>query len=319
MNIGIIGTGAYAIALASILEQKDINILMWTKIKEEYEELKNNHTNLKVLNYKLNNKVEFTNNLEELSNKSDAIIISIQTRFVKNTILELKKYYNNQPILIATKGMILDDYLLIHDFLKKELNTKSIDCISGPTFAKDVILKQPIGLTLTNNNDIFYKIFSNVNYVTIELNNDIIGIELCGILKNIIAISSGILYGMNLNTSTISKFLIDTSREIQEIIKKCNGNPNTFYTYAGIGDYLLTTTSINSRNFTFGLLIGQDKDYLEYQEKTTIEGLENLTCLYNFLKRKNIHYPLINILYDIIYNNIDKNILIDYINKKSQK
>ena len=222
MNIGIIGTGAYAIALASILEEKEINILMWTKIKEEYEELKNNHTNLKVLNYKLNNKVEFTNNLEELSNKSDAIIISIPTRFVKNTILKLKKYYNNQPILIATKGMILDEYLLIHDFLKKELNTKYIDCISGPTFAKDIILKQPIGLTLTNNNDIFYKILSNINYITIELNNDIIGVELCGILKNIIAISSGILYGMNLNSSTISKFLIDTSREIQEIRTKVN-------------------------------------------------------------------------------------------------
>ena len=316
MKLGIIGTGAYAIALTSLIEEKNISTIMWTKLENEYQELKNNHTNLNVLDYKLNNNINFTNSLEELSNKSDYIILVIPTKFIKSTINEFKKYYHNQPILIASKG-IMEDKILIHDYLKKELKTSNISCISGPSFAKDVILKQPIGLTIASNkfkNNGFYKLFSNISYLELELSNDIIGVELWGIFKNIIAIGSGILNGMNTSPSTINKFLIDASKDIQKIIIKCKGNKNTYYTYAGIGDYILTTTNTNSRNYTFGLLIGQNKDYKTYQNENTIEGLENLKVIYEYLNINNINCKIIDILYNIIYLNEDKNLLITYLN-----
>ena len=317
MKIGIIGTGSYAIALSSILENKNLDIMMWTKLESEYKELKTNYTNLKVLNYKLNENIKFTMSLEELSNNSEILILAIPAKFVKETIIELKEYYQNQEILIATKGMIESDNLLINDFIKQYLNTNKITCISGPSFAIDIISKQPIGLTIASNNQESLKtitnIFNNISYITIDKTNDVIGTEIWGILKNIMAIGAGILNGMKINQSSVTKYLVDTSLEIQTVVDKLNGKKETFLTYAGFGDFILTNTNDKSRNYTFGKLIGENKDYKTYMKNTTIEGLENLTGIKNLLNIKNINSKIINILYEIIYLNKDKNILINYL------
>ena len=320
MKLGIIGTGAYAIALTSLLEEKNFSTIMWTKLENEYNELTNNHTNLSIIDYKLKSNISFTMNLEELSDKSRAIIIAIPAKFLKETIKEIKPFYHNQPILIATKGMIKENNLLIHEYLQKELNTNNIACISGPSFAKDIILKQPIGLTIGSNDlntlNYFYNIFSNISNLSVEKVNDIISIELFGIFKNIIAIGSGILNGMNINPSTITKFLYDASLDIKDIIKKLDKDINTFYTYAGFGDYLLTTTSNESRNYTFGYLIGKNENYDDYKNKTTIEGLDNLDTIINYLNSKNIKFNLLNLLNYIINKKQNKEELINYLKNK---
>ena len=317
MKLGIIGTGAYAIAISSLLEEKRFSTIMWTKIKEEYKELTYKHTNLKVIDYKLKNNTTFTTSLEELLTQSGAIIIAIPAKFIKDTIQELKQFYQNQPILIATKGIVENENLLINEYLEKELKTKNIACISGPSFAKDIILKQPIGLTIASYNNYvinyFCNIFSNISYLTLEKENDIIGVELCGILKNIVAIGSGMLKGMNITPSTIANYLYKASKEIQLIMNQYNSNKNTFYTYAGFGDFILTTNNIDSRNYKFGYLIGTDKDYNNYKFNNTIEGLENLDGIYNILKINNINSQLINILYKIIYLNENKTLLLEYL------
>ncbi|MBQ8891342.1 MAG: NAD(P)-binding domain-containing protein [Bacilli bacterium] len=317
MKIGIIGSGAYAIALSTIFENVTDHIMMWTKIEQEYQELTNNHTNKKALDFKLNSKITFTMSLEELLNKNEIIVLAIPAKFVKTTIDELKPFYNNQKILIATKGMIDNPNYLIHDYLSETLKTNNISCISGPSFAIDLIKKEPIGLTLAslnqNNLDLFKNIFKDINYITLDYTNDLVGVEVCSILKNIVAIASGILKGMNINNSTIAKFLKDASLEIQSIIEKLNGQKDTFLNYAGIGDFILTATNSQSRNYTFGTLIGEDKDYKTYMENTTVEGLENLNSMYNYLKTKEINSNIISLLYNIIYLNLDKNTLIHYL------
>ena len=175
-----------------------------------------------------------------------------------------------------------------------------------------------MGLTLASNNieilDYFTNLFSDIPYLTIDQTYDIIGCQLCGILKNIVAIFSGILDGLGVNSSTNAKFLTDASKDIQIIINHFGGNPETFTSYAGIGDLILTCTSIKSRNYTFGKLIGEGKDFKTYQETTTIEGLENLDTIYSLFKKEGITSSLIDILYDIIYLNKPKEIIYDYLN-----
>ena len=319
MKIGIVGTGAYAIALASLLENTSHSITMWTKLENEYKELISNHTNLKVLDYKLNNKIKFTMSLEDLM-KNDIIIVAIPAKFLKDTLDELKLYYKNQEILIATKGMIQNPISLLDEYFKKNLNTDKISFIAGPSFAHDVIKKHPIGLTLASDNlnslNYFKNLFNGISYLTIDVTNDIKGIQICSILKNIIAIGSGILAGMDINNSTRIKYLIDCKDEIINLIKKLNGNSNTFMTYAGLGDYFLTTMSNNSRNYTFGYLIGKNENFHEYILNNTIEGLDNLTILYEYLKNKKITSNIINILYEIIFLNKDKLIILKYLENK---
>lgn len=320
MNIGIIGCGAYAISLSTLFDNLNVNLTMWTKIEKEYHELTEKHTNLNALNYNLNQNIKYTMSLKDLSNNNDILIIVIPAGFIKSTIKELKPFYHNQPIIIASKGMIEDDNMLISEYLEKELLTNKISCLSGPTFAIDMIEKNPIGLTLASNNldNLNYcnNIFNKIDYLTIDITNDIIGVQLCGILKNIMAIATGILNGMNINSSTKTKFFIDASNEVKTIVEKLGGNKETFNLYAGIGDFLLTTTNLKSRNYTFGTLIGNNQDYENYKNNTTVEGVENLDGIYNLLKSKQINSKIIDILYEIIYLHKNKNLLLDYLYDK---
>jgi len=318
MKLGIIGTGAYAIALASFLENKNVELTMWTKLKEEYDELKEKNTNLKIIDYKLDDKIKFTMNIEEAINNMDGIILAIPAKFLKETINEIKKYIKKeQHVLIATKGIESNSKKLIHDFLYDELKNNNIACISGPSFAIDIIEKEPIGLTIASHNEetllFFTNLFNGISYLTVEPIKDIIGCELCGMLKNIVAIFSGILDGMEVNNSTNAKFLVDATKEIQNIIYEFGGNKKTFSSYAGLGDLILTCTSTKSRNYTFGKLIGEKKDFKSYQNTTTIEGLENLNTVYKLFQEKNIDCKFVNILYEIIYLDKSTDLILKYL------
>ena len=129
MNIGIIGTGAYAIALASLLENKNVNVMLWTALQSEYEELTKTNKNSKVSDYELSKKVTFTMDMSLLM-KNETLILAIPAKFTLSTVNLMKKDYKNQNILIATKGIETTNQKLIHEYLEEELNTKKIACIS---------------------------------------------------------------------------------------------------------------------------------------------------------------------------------------------
>lgn len=322
MNIGIIGTGAYAIALASILEEnlkeKNLNITMWTINKDEYEELLNKHTNSRYLDYKLNKNINFTMNLNKLVLENDTLILVVPAKFVHETFKSINVDMSKKKVLIATKGIEPITNELISDYLKNYYNIQDITCISGPSFASDIIKKQPIGLTLAskkNNNLNYFENLLKTSYISFNKSNDIIGCSLCGVIKNIMAIFSGILEGMEINSSTKAKFMVDASKEIMEIITKLNGKKETFYTYAGLGDLLLTATSTESRNYTFGLLIGMNKDFKDYLNKTTVEGVESLRTTKIILEKNNLNSEIIDILDDIVNNCKDKKIILDFLKK----
>ena len=322
MNIGIIGTGAYAIALASILEEninsKNLNLTMWTINEDEYQELTLKHTNSRCLDYELNKNIKFTMDLNKLVLENDTLILAIPAKFVHSTFETINVKMEDKKVLIATKGIEPVTNELISDYLKLFYNINNITCISGPSFAHDIIKKQPIGLTIASqdkNNLNYFKDLFKTSYIIFDETDDIIGCSLCGIVKNIMAIFSGILEGMHVNSSTKAKFMVDASKQIIEIIEKLKGKKETFYTYAGLGDLLLTATSAESRNFTFGLLIGMDKDFKTYLEETTVEGVESLKTTKIILEKNNLNSKIIDILDDVVNNCKDKNIILDFLKK----
>ncbi len=322
MNIGIIGTGAYAIALASILEEnfnsKNLNLTMWTINEDEYQELSLKYTNSRYLDYKLNKNIKFTMDLNKLVLENDTLILAIPAKFIHSTFKTINVKMEDKKVLIATKGIEPVTNELISDYLKLFYNINNITYISGPSFAHDIIKKQPIGLTIASqdkNNLNYFKDLFKTSYIIFDETDDIIGCSLCGVVKNIMAIFSGILEGMQVNSSTKAKFMVDASKEIMEIIKKLKGKKETFYTYAGLGDLLLTATSTESRNFTFGLLIGMDKDFKTYLDETTVEGVESLKTAKMILEKNNLNSRIIDILDDIVNNRKDKNIILDFLKK----
>lgn len=306
MNILTIGAGAYGLALSTILSDKN-DVTVYSSIKEEIEKLRKTYKNEELFpNIELPKKIKFINQIEE---KYDLIILALPTNIIKKELQRIKEKINNTPIIITSKGM--NDNKFSYEIVKEVLDSEDIFILSGPSFAKDVIEKQTISLTLAPKKipDIF-----NKEYVKIETTEDILGVELCGIIKNIFAIAAGILEGLNVSESTKAAFLTKIINETKQIIKKLGGNENTIFLSCGIGDILLTCTSKNSRNFKLGYIIGQEKNKKEiddYINSTTIEGLKSLTEISEDLKKEKI----IKLIHNIIYNGKNPKELIKYISE----
>ena len=315
MKVTILGTGAYGLALSKILVENNNEVVMWTTFESEKKELLETKKSSKLDGFNLNDNVVITTDLKEAVRRSKLIVIAIPTAFVTNICKELKKYIKkNQYICIASKGIEQDTCLFIHDMIKKQIKTKNIGAISGPSFAVDLVKGVPVGLALASKSkmtlSIIKEAFSN-NHFKLYPTHDIIGIEVCGAVKNIIAIASGMIDGMGYPISTQALLITQSLHDIKEIIHALGGSKKTILSFAGFGDILLTCTSEKSRNYTFGKLIGSNSsnDVIEnYKALNTVEGLYTLKSIYKLIKTNNIDIPTINIIYDIVFNNqrIDK-------------
>ena len=166
--------------------------------------------------------------------------------------------------------------------------------------------------------NIIKKVLEN-DTLKLRTTNDVIGVELCGSIKNVIAIAAGILEGLGYTESTRSFLITESLHDIKSLIYGLNGNKKTILSFAGVGDLLLTATSTKSRNYSYGILIGQKK--LEEADKfvnnTTVEGYYTLKSIYTLIKRKKIDMPIINLIYQIIINKKAPEKLVEFLIKKA--
>lgn len=310
MKVGIFGCGAYGLALSSILYENNCELIMWTKFAEEKENLEKQRKNEVLLpNYILPNEVKLTTDVAECIKSSDLLIIAIPTAFVSGLTKEMSPYIKNHHILIASKGIEKRNGQLISEILEENLDTSNIAVISGPTFAKDLISKMPAGLTLASKSKETMQIVKSAlqnKYLKLRCTDDIIGVEICGAIKNVIAISSGILSGLGANESSTAMLLTEAAYDMQSILKALGGEKSTVLSYAGFGDLLMTCTSKKSRNYNYGILVGKKvptNELEEYLKNNTVEGYYTLISIYETLNNKNITIPIIDLIYDIVMLN----------------
>lgn len=319
MKVGIIGAGAYGLALAKIFN-KNNDVIIWTKLENEYQELKEERTNKKVLpNFRLDDNIKITLDLKEVA-QVDLLLIAVPAKFVDSISKELKGLIKKQYICIATKGIEQETCLFPIDVFKKYNKSTNIALISGPSFAADIITNSPIGLSVASKSkktiNIIKKALENTN-IKLRETRDVIGIEICGSIKNVIAIASGILNGLGYPESTEAMFITESLHDIKNLIKALGGSKKTILSYAGFGDLLLTCTSYKSRNFTFGHIIGKREDKEDYIKNNTIEGLYTLKSIYKLIKNKNVDMPIIDLIYDIVFKDKDPKYLSNFLLEKN--
>lgn len=324
MKVGIFGTGAYGMALASVLYDNNIDITMWTKFEEEKQDLEKNHGNPKLLpNYILPNNIKITTSVEECSRDKDLLIIVIPAAFVDSLCIELKRYITDeQHICIASKGIEQKTGLFIHNIVEKHIGSDKVAVISGPSFAKDMVTKKPIGLTLATKNEETEKIVKKAlcnSYLKLRHTTDVVGTEICGSIKNVIAIASGMLDGLGANDSTRAMLITESLHDIGEIIKAFQGDSKTVLSFAGFGDLLLTCTSVKSRNFSFGQILGKGVTQEEkelYLKNNTVEGYYTLESIYQLLIDKNVNIPIIDLIYNIVKKGANPSQLLTFLVEK---
>ena len=326
MKVTVLGTGAYGIALALMLKKNDkiTDLVMWTKFEKEKEEIERLRENKKVLpNIIIPSEISFTTNMEEAIDGSSLIVVAIPAAFCEDVFIELAKYYKtSQHICIATKGIQQESCLFMNELLEKYISTKNISAISGPSFAIDIANNAPIGLSLATESEdtsrVVKSCFDNDTMILKE-NDDILGTEICGAIKNVIAIAAGILAGMGMPESTQAMLITESLHDIKRLIIELGGRKNTVISFAGIGDLLLTCTSTKSRNYKFGLLIGSMSSQEEidnYINNNTIEGLYTLKSIYKLTKDRNINIPIIDLIYEIVFKDKDPNNMKSFLTKK---
>lgn len=300
MKATILGAGAYGLALADTLTYNKISVKIWTNVKREYEMLASDEGN---------DKIQLCTDMKDAMNGANVVFVVVASKYIMNTLNEIKKYYNKKQIIcIATKGILQERLFFLNKIFIRELNTKKIAILSGGTFAKDMFLHEPMGLmigTHDKNTGRIVRGYLKNDYLSVTVSHDVIGIEICGAFKNIMAISLGIIQGEKYNESTKCMFVTKIVNELSQIINLFNGDKNTILSYAGIGDLWLTGTSTNSRNYTLGVMIGEkynQREIKQYIYNNTIEGLDSLEAVYKILEGKKYNCRFISCLYDIIYN-----------------
>jgi len=307
MNITILGSGAYGLALALAFNKNNNKVTVWTKIEKEKEEILTTRKYERVLpGVIIPDDITITTDLS-CCKMSDLIVFAIPINFFRSTCLELKDYVDGSSnFCIATKGIENGTNNFCHEILESIIPTNNISVLSGPTFAIDLANGSTSGLTVASKSfEVFNTVKSTLenDNLKIEESNDIIGVEICGSIKNIMAILSGMLDGLNATETTKALFYKEALYEIKNLIIKLNGNNETAYLLCGIGDLILTCTSNKSRNFTLGnLLATADKEeILEYINNNTVEGYHTLVSVYELIKSQDINSPLIELLYQILF------------------
>ena len=324
-TIAIIGSGSWGMALGIHLANIGNNVKIWSFLQEEADII-NIERKCKFLPNvdKIPNNITATTNFEECISKSDYIFHVTPSKFTRNIVKEYKKFVDNQPIILCSKGFESDTLSTLDEIFKEELPNNELVVFSGPSHAEEVSNKIPTAMVLAGeNNKLLFDLQDLMmnEYMRIYLSNDLKGVELGGALKNIIAFCAGMLVGMNLGDNSFAALITRGLKEISRLGVALGGKYETFYGLSGLGDLIVTCASKYSRNRKAGILIGQGKTIEETRTEVgmTIESIDNIEVAYELKNKHKIDMPIVTTVYDVLYNNLKPNMAVKELMLRDKK
>ncbi len=311
-NIAIIGSGSWGVALAIHLVKNGHKIKIWSYEKEEAD-LINNQKKCKFLpNVEIPDNIECKLDYEEVIKGADLILQVTPSKFTRNIVKQYAKYVDvkKQPIIVCSKGIEKETTLTLDEVILQEIPNARIGALSGPSHAEEVSIAVPTLLVIASEDEevknLVQDVFMN-EYMRLYTSNDVKGVELGGALKNIIAFCSGVAAGIGFGDNTFAALITRGLVEIRKLGVALGGKEETFYGLSGLGDLIVTCLSEHSRNRKAGKLIGQGKTIEETKKEVgmTIESIDNIEVAKELSDKLNLEMPILNSVYDILYNNLD--------------
>lgn len=301
-NVTIIGAGHWGIALASVVAANGYNVLVYARKKEAAKAINNGYSNY-FKNIKLNKNIKATSIIDEAVSFSNIIVVAIPVATIysfMNSIIQ----NNRQKIYLFTSKGLYNGRSISSLFYEENENLK-LAVLSGPSFASEVMDGKNTAVVIASDKTNIARqlqiIFNNAHF-RVYTTDDIIGVEYCGAIKNVFAIICGMIDGANMGANTKNAIITRGLNEIRRVISFVGGNPKTLYGLAGIGDIMLTCNSLESRNYSYGFHYTKDAS-LSYNQNGTIEGLNTINEIYKIAKVNNLEMPIIESLYNILFNN----------------
>lgn len=328
-KVSVIGAGSWGTAIAFVLAENGHDCLLWSRRAEQAVEINEKHTNESYLHgITLPSNLKATSDLENAVHHSDIIVIAVPTKAIRDLCAEINQLANNAKLIIhVSKGIEPDTLNRISEVIEEELSTdkrKAIVALSGPSHAEEVVLRHPTTITAASFDqqaaEHVQDLFMN-QYFRVYTNDDLVGVELGAALKNVIAlaagISDGIGYGDNAKAALITRGLA----EITRLGVKMGANPLTFSGLTGLGDLIVTCTSVHSRNWKAGNLLGQGKSLDEVISGMgmVIEGVRTTKAAHQLSVRYDVSMPLTEALYSILFDNIPPKEAVDQLMNRMKK
>jgi len=311
-NVTILGGGSWGTALAKLLSENGNSVTVWLRDEIQCNELSRDRINAKYLpNVKIPPDIVFVSDINEALKKAQVILIVTPTQVIRNTLKQIKvEYITNKIIINASKGIEIGTLNRVSEIVAQETKNCKFATLTGPSHAEEVGLSMPTAITVAcedkDTGEFIQDLFMS-SYFRVYTNVDVIGAELGGALKNIIAlgagISDGVGYGDNAKAALMNRGIV----EIARLGVALGADIHTFSGLSGIGDLIVTCTSKHSRNRNAGYLIGQGytKDEAVKKVGMVVEGISTTYAAFNLAKKTNIDMPIVDAMYDILEHNAD--------------
>lgn len=311
-NIGVIGGGSWGTALAILLSNNNHRVDLWVRDKTQASEMKRFNENKKYLSgIRMPDNIGITDDISKVIYDKDMLVLSIPSHSIREVLSESKNLFSDKQVLVnVAKGIENDSLFVISEIVNEVLPENPYAVLSGPSHAEEVARDMPTTVVSASLNQRVAKYVQDAfmsPFFRVYTSQDVIGVELGGSLKNVIAlgagISDGLEYGDNTKAALMTRGIIEIARLGQEM----GANGITFSGLAGIGDLIVTCTSMHSRNRRAGILIGQGKTLQEATEHIgmVVEGIKTTKSAYELAKKYNVTMPITKEIYGILYEGKD--------------
>ena len=312
-NIGVLGAGTWGTALARMLAMNGHEVTMWSALPQELIELEKTHKHKNLPGSTLPESICYTPEISEICRGRDILLFAVPSPYVRTTARACLPYLDPfQVIVDVAKGIEAGSLMTMSQVIQSEIDSQPglqgvrVAALSGPTHAEEVALDLPTAIVASSTDmaaaDKTQDIFMNPNF-RVYTNSDVIGVELGGAVKNIIALACGMACGLGYGDNARAALITRGAAEISRLAPVCGGSAGTIAGLAGIGDLIVTCTSVHSRNFRAGVLLGQGKSCDEAVKEVgmVVEGLNALPGVKALEAKYKVEMPIVNMV-DAIVN-----------------
>lgn len=306
----VLGMGGFGLALAVMLDKNGHSVNVWSAFESEIEDIKRDGENKKKLpGVKIKDSITLTSDISTVSD-SDVVIFGVPTGFVRSVAKQAAPFITENTVILNTsKGLEDKTFKRMSEVLREELPNSPIVILTGPSHAEEVGVGMPTTVVVASDNskysDYIQSVMSNTA-LRIYINDDVVGSELGGSLKNIIALCAGICDGMGFGDNTKAALMTRGITEIARLGVKMGGKRDTFAGLSGIGDLIVTCTSMHSRNRRAGILIGQGVSPDEAVKQIgTVEGYTCTKVAYELSQSVGVVMPITEQCYNVLFNGLD--------------
>lgn len=307
-KVCIAGAGSWGLALALVLEKNGHEVTVWSALPEEIALLKEEHENKRCLpGVIIPPTIKLTDNLKEALADKDVIVMAVASPYTRSTAAKFAPYIKDGQIVVdVAKGIEESSLHTLSQVIKEELPTAEVAVLSGPTHAEEVSRFIPTTCVIGSENEetacFLQNLFMNENF-RIYTSSDVLGIEVGGSLKNVIALAAGIADGLGYGDNTKAALITRGIHEISRLGVAMGGRLQTFYGLTGMGDLIVTCASMHSRNRRAGILIGQGKTMKEAMDEVqmVVEGVYSAKAALILARKYNIPMPITEKINEILF------------------